>query len=169
MFTNIPQEYKKKPANQDEINLYCLVGEALCMVQHLEDALSHSITLKKEVKKPYSMHLNKANELLEKYRFYTLGKAINLARKEAIYPESLFQDLEVLLTERNWLVHKCMSQNRDDMYSEVGKNKLFLKIKNITEMARMLLQSIEKDLMDFSSLNGLDMAGVRSAIQKHYE
>ena len=59
MITNMPSEYKKKSANQDEINLYCLVGEALCMVQHLEDALSHSITLKKDVKKPYSMPLKK--------------------------------------------------------------------------------------------------------------
>lgn len=161
--------YKKKPANQDEINLYCLIGEALCMVQHLEDALSHSITLKKEVKKPYSMPLKKANELLEKYRFYTLGQAIKLAKKETMYPESLLQDLSLFLSERNWLVHKCMPQNRDDMYSGTGRHKLFHRIKNVTEEARMLLQSIETDLIDFSSLNGLDMSGVQAAIHKHYE
>tara|TARA_B100000949_G_C14169837_1_gene402810 strand:+ start:525 stop:941 length:417 start_codon:yes stop_codon:yes gene_type:complete len=133
-------EYKMKPANLDEINLYCLIGEALWMVQHLEDALSHSITLKKEVKKPYSMPLKKANELLEKYRFYTLGKAISLAKREAMYSESLLQDLGLFLSERNWLVHKCMSQNRDDMYSGTGKHKLFHRIKNVTEEALILLR-----------------------------
>lgn len=169
MLTNTSHKHTRKPANRDEINLYCLVGEALCMVQHLEDALSHSVTLKKEVKKPYSMPLKKANEILEKYRFYTLGQAIKLAKKENIYPESLLQDLDVFLSERNWLVHKCMPLNREDMYSDAGKHKLFHRIKNVTDNARILLQSIEMDLIDFSSLNGLDMSGVQVAMQKHYE
>ena len=94
MSTDISHKYSKKPANQDEIKLYCLIGEALCMVQHLEDALSHSITLKKDVKTPYSMPLKKANELLEGYRFYTLGQAIKLAKKEILYPEPLKQNLD---------------------------------------------------------------------------
>lgn len=162
-------EYKRKPANQDEIKLYCLVGEALCMVQHLEDALSHSITLKRDVKKPYSMPLIKANELLEGYRFYTLGRAISLAKKEGIYTESLLQNLEIFLSERNWLVHKCMPQNREDVYFETSKNRLFHKIKSITEQAQILLQFIEADLIDFSSSNGLDMSGIKAVMQKYYE
>lgn len=162
-------EYKMKPANQDEIKLYCLIGEALCMVQHLEDVLSHSITLKKDVKIPFSMPLKKANELLEEYHFYTLGQAIKLVKKEGIYPESLLQNLDIFLLERNWLVHKCMRQNRDDMYSETSMHNLFHRIKNITEKAHTLLQSIEADLIDFSSSNGLDMSGVRAVMQKYYE
>jgi hypothetical protein len=169
MITNMSSKYKMKHANQDEIKLYCLVGEALCMVQPIEDALSHSITLKKDVKKPYSMPLKKANELLEGYRFKTLGQAIKLAKKEGIYPESLVQNLEFFLSERNWLVHKCMHQNRDDMNSETSKQKLLYKIKNITEKAQTLLQCIEEELIDFSSLNGLDMSGVLAVMQKHYE
>jgi hypothetical protein len=169
MITNVSLKYKMKPANQDEIKLYCLVGEALCMVQHLEDALSHSITLKKEVKKPYSMPIKKANEFLEKYRFYTLGQAIKLAKKEGKYTGLLLQELEIFLSERNWLVHKCMPQNRNDMYSETSKNRLFHKIKNITEQAQALLQRIEEELINFSSSNDLDMSGVRAAIQKYYE
>jgi len=46
MITNIKPEYKKKPGNQDEFTRYCLVGEALCMVQHLEEVLSDTIILK---------------------------------------------------------------------------------------------------------------------------
>jgi hypothetical protein len=51
----IMEQYEKKSAFQNEINLYCLIGEAVCMVQVLEDALSTLITLKKEVKKPFSI------------------------------------------------------------------------------------------------------------------
>jgi hypothetical protein len=36
----------KIPANQDEITLYCFVGEATWKIQIVEQALSHSITLK---------------------------------------------------------------------------------------------------------------------------
>ena len=37
---------KKIPANESEINLYCFLGEALLKIQMLEQALSHSITIK---------------------------------------------------------------------------------------------------------------------------
>ncbi|CEG55698.1 hypothetical protein [Legionella fallonii] len=97
-----------KPASQDEITLYCLMGEALCMVQHLKDAISHSITLTRDVKKLRSIPFEMANKHLDKYHSYTLGQAINLAKKEGIYPESLQQTLDNFLLERNWLVHKCM-------------------------------------------------------------
>ncbi|HAU0839839.1 TPA: hypothetical protein ACT9A3_002995 [Legionella pneumophila] len=169
MTIEIPLKYKRKPASQDEINLYCLVGEALCMVQYLEDILSHSITLKKEVKKPLSMPVQKANEFLEEYRKYTLGRAIKLAKKEGIYSEELQQSLDNFLSERNWLVHKCMPQNREDMYSETNKFKLFHKIKSITENAHILLESIETDLINCSLSNGLDMSNVKAVIQQYYE
>lgn len=35
-----------KPASQDEVALYCYMGEAVCMIQHVEAALSTAITLK---------------------------------------------------------------------------------------------------------------------------
>lgn len=34
------------PANRDELNLYCQLGEALLKIQVAEQALSYSITLK---------------------------------------------------------------------------------------------------------------------------
>lgn len=55
------------------------------------------------------------------------------------------------------------------MYSVTSKHAFFHKIKNITEKAYGLLQSVETDLIDFSSSNDLDMSGVKTAIQKYYE
>ncbi|MGX8764743.1 hypothetical protein, partial [Legionella pneumophila] len=74
--------FKTKPVSQDEMLLYCLIGEAVWMIQHLEDALSHSITLKKHVKKPYGLPLEQGNQFLNEYRSYTLGKAIKIVAKE---------------------------------------------------------------------------------------
>ena len=158
------EQYEKKPASQNEINFYCLIGEAVCMVQILEDALSTSITLKKEVKKPGAIPLEVANKLREKYRSYTLGSAIKLTRKENILPKPLQEALENFVWERNWLIHKSI-QNEKEALSESNKRR----IKSICEMARVLLASVEADLMRYSSSVGVDMSEVRAAIQKHYE
>ena len=41
------KKYRFKKASQKEIHFYTLLGESLCAVQILEDALSHSIVIKK--------------------------------------------------------------------------------------------------------------------------
>ncbi|MFO3149669.1 hypothetical protein SCR18_11870 [Legionella pneumophila serogroup 1] len=99
-------KFKSQPVSQDEMLLYCLIGKAVWMIQHLEDALSHSITLKKHVKKPYSFSLEQGNKILDEYRSYTLGKAIKIVAQENIFPESLQQVLADFLPKRNWLIHK---------------------------------------------------------------
>lgn len=42
--------YKLKPASQDLIKLYTLMGEALGAAQLIEDALSYAISMKKDLK-----------------------------------------------------------------------------------------------------------------------
>jgi hypothetical protein len=158
------EQHRKKPASQNEVNLYCLIGEAVCMIQILEDALSASITLKKEVKKPGDIPLEEANTLREKYRSYTLGRAIKIAKEAKILPKPLQEALENFISERNWLIHKSI-QNENEALSESNK----LKIKSTCETARALLDSVETDLMRYSSSVGVDMSEVRTAIQKHYE
>jgi hypothetical protein len=104
------ENYRYKPASQQELSLYCFVGESVCAVQHVEDALSHSIVLKTEKKRIKS----EADRLLEKHRSYTLGKAITIAEQASLYPESLQQELREFLSERNWLIHKSIAQGRDE-------------------------------------------------------
>lgn len=158
------EQHREKPASQYEINLYCLIGEAVCMVQILEDALSVSITLKKEVRKASTIPLKEANKLREKYRSHTLGRAIKITKEAKILPKPLQEALENFVSERNWLIHKSI-QNENEALSESNKHK----IKSICETARALRKSVEDDLMVYSSSVGVDMSRVRAAIQKHYE
>jgi hypothetical protein len=65
--------YKGKPASREELSLYCLIGEAICSVQHVEDALSHLITLRKDVKIPFGIPKSEGEKFLEKHRSLTLG------------------------------------------------------------------------------------------------
>lgn len=145
-----------KSASQNEINFYCLIGEAVYMVQILEDALSTSITLKREVKIPGAIPLEEASKRREKYRSYTLGRALQITREEKILPIPLQEALNNFVSERNWLIHKSI-QNENEILSESNKRR----IKSTCEMARVLLASVETDLMQYSSSVGVDMSGVR--------
>ncbi|CEK11858.1 Uncharacterised protein [Legionella hackeliae] len=149
--------------------LYCLIGEAVWMIQHLEDVLSHSITLKKHVKKPYNLPLEQGNKILDEYRSYTLGKAIKIVDQENIFPESLQQVLANFLPKRNWLIHKCMYQSKNDFSSARSLQGLFDKIKGIAEEADLILNLIEEYLIEFSEINGLEMSAARAIRAKYYE
>ena len=158
------EKYKYRPASQQELALYCLVGESVCAVQHVEDALSHSIVLKKTKPRLRS----EADQLLEKHRSYTLGRAIRIAEKASLYPESLQQELREFLSERNWLIHRSIAQGRDEWDANISREKIISRIKAITTQALRLMHLIEEDMMEFSEANGVDMSRVRAEIDKHY-
>jgi TnpA family transposase len=80
---------KKIPATQDEITLYCFVGEAIWKIQIVEQALSHSITLKMNP----TATKERADEFLKQHQSYTLGTAIKVAIKEKLYNSSLQDEL----------------------------------------------------------------------------
>jgi hypothetical protein len=71
----------KIPASQDEITLYCFVGEALWKIQIIEQALTHSITLKMNPAETKE----RADKFLRQHQSYTLGAAIKVAIKEKLY------------------------------------------------------------------------------------
>lgn len=158
------EKYRFNPASQQELSLYCFIGESVCAVQHVEDALSHSIVLKKT--KP--LLKSEGDKLLEKYRSYTLGQAIKIAEQASLYPESLQQELKEFLLERNWLIHRSIAQARDEWDLSISKEKLICRIKAVTTQAQKLLQLIEEDLIGFSEENGVDMSRVRAEINRHY-
>lgn len=156
------EKYKFKPASQQEMTLYCFLGEAVCAVQHVEDALSHSIVLKKIKPRLKS----EADQCLERHRSYTLGKAITIAEKANLYPESLQQKLRDLLTERNWLIHKSIAHSRDEWDLNINREELIGRIKAVVTQAQKLQTLIEKDLIEFSEANGVNMSQVRAEINK---
>lgn len=158
------EKYRLKPASQQELTLYLLVGESVSAIQHVEDALSHSIVLK-NIKPSLK---SEADMQLEKHRNYTLGRAINIVEKENLYPESLQQELREFLSERNWLVHRSIAQGRDESDLNILTEKFFRRIKAITTQAQKLLQLIEEDLIEFAEANGKDMSRVRAEINRHY-
>lgn len=154
---------------QDVKDLYCLIGEAVCVIQHLEGSLSHSITLKKDVRYPNSLSKDRADMCLKRNQRYTLGKAIQLANDNNLYPETFFSELRAFLDERNWLIHNFVCNNLDDMHTASKRALLLRRIKEITNKARKLQLAIEYDLIEFSESVGIDMSRVRSVMKQLYQ
>jgi len=151
----------KIPANQDEITLYCFVGEALWKIQVVEQALSHSITLKMNPAETKE----RADEFLKQHQRYTLGTAIKVAIKEKLYDSSLQDELNAFLEQRNWLVHKAMHESQHGLNWEDKKEELFQKIKSISERAESIQREIEYDMINFCSSKGKDMSKILAALK----
>lgn len=133
------------------------------MVQSLEDAISHSYTMQLNPEIPKEQ----ADNLLNKHRSAnTLGGSIKLTKKKELYPDNLHKELETLREERNWLVHKLVPYNLDDMYVESSKNELFIRIKNISNKSQTLQRAIEDDMVEFCEAKGKDMSMFRAEISK---
>lgn len=155
------ENIKKIPANKDEITLYCYTGEALWKIQIVEQALSHSITLKMNPAETKE----RADEFLKKHQSYTLGTAIKVAIKEKLYSVSLQEELNDFLEKRNWLVHRAMSEIQYDFNIEIKKEELFNKIKSISDKAEYIHREIEYDMINFCSSKGRDMSKILAILK----
>ncbi len=155
----------KIPANQDEITLYCFVGEALWKIQIVEQALSHSITLKMNS----AATKERADEFLKQHQSYTLGKAIKVVIKERLYDSSLQDELNAFLGQRNWLVHKAMPESQHGLNWEDKREELFQKIKSISDRAESIQRKIEYDMINFCSSKGKDMSKILALLKLQKE
>lgn len=155
------ENIKKIPASQNEITLYCFVGEALWKIQIVEQALSHSITLKMNP----AVTKERADEFLTQHQSYTLGTAIKVALKEKLYDSSLQDELNAFLVQRNWLIHKAMSESHHGLNWENKKEELFHKIKSIADRAESIQREIEYDMIKFCSSKGKEMSKILSVLK----
>ncbi|MCR4029608.1 MULTISPECIES: hypothetical protein [Flavobacterium] len=151
----------KIPANNIVINFYCFIGEAVFKTQMVEQALSHSITLKMNPAETKE----RADEFLKKNQSYTLGKAIGIAISENLYNLSLQDELNAFLEQRNWLIHKLMIGNEEDFNAGNIKEELLNKIKDISDKAESIQRVIQYDLIDFCSSKGKDMPEIRALLK----
>jgi hypothetical protein len=151
----------KIPANENEIKLYCFVGEAIWKIQVVEQALSCSITLKMNP----AATKEQADKVLKQHQSYTLGMAINIAGKEKLYDSSLQDELYMFLGQRNWLVHKAMAERQHDKNWENEKEELFQKIESISDNAESIQRKIEYDMINFCSSKGKDMSEILTLLK----
>lgn len=124
--------------------------------------------LKKDVRYPCSVSKKEADDFLEKYcSSFTLGQAIKFAKKNSLLSVTLCSDLEAILEGRNWLVHKCLHDYLNNIYTTSARDAFFNRIKSISNEAKKLQESIETDLIEFSEAVGVDMSRVRTYVNQY--
>lgn len=158
-------ENKPIPANEDEISLYTYAGEALWKIQVVEQALSCWITLKLNPK----ADMDQADVFLKELQGYTLGKAIKKARENKLVNESLENKLYPFLGERNWLIHKSLSEIHHE-FDYCNKRKeiisnLCKRIKSISDTAETIQREIEYDMINFCESQNRDMSKIREVLK----
>lgn len=67
--------------------------------------------------------------------------------------------------QRNWLVHKAIFESRDDLYNNDKKEKLFSKIKSISDKAESIQDEIQYDMINFCSAKGRDMSKIVAMLE----
>jgi hypothetical protein len=140
----------RRQINDDELNnLYALIGKGIWHLQYLEDALHTYITIKRDIKIRGSIKLEKAAELLAKNRMNVLNKSIKEAKEAQVISLSLQERLENFKEERNWLVHRSVHQNGDDLYVDELRYALMERLEAFSCEAIVLQKLIDKELEDF--------------------
>ena len=162
---NIIENMKRIPANNTEITLYCHLGEALLKIQMLEQALSHSITIKMNPAETKE----KADAVLKKYQRYTLGSAIKTAMEKKLFNTATQDELNSFLEQRNWLVHSVLIGNEEDFNARNIKEDLFHKIKSISDKAESIQHGLEYDLIKFCSSRGKDMTEIMEQTEGRFK
>jgi hypothetical protein len=150
-----------REANQEEMMLYARMGEAICKIQILEQALSHSITVKLNP----DVNESVANIFLSEQQDQTFGKVVKLAAMNRVYPDRLQKALGELLVERNWLVHRAMLDSQQGNRIVVTES-ILQRIKSIADKSENLQLVLEYDLIDFAQAKGRNMSKIVEVLKR---
>lgn len=142
--------------SQEELSaLYMLTGEGIWMLQYLEDALTTNLSMKLDIKEKGSRTWEEVHAILAKHRRHTLGNALKIARDEKVFGAALQKRLDAFHTERNWLVHRSLCQNSDELYVSTKREEILRRLEAFSVEAKQLQDLIASDLENFVALRGV--------------
>ena len=160
----------KKPASEDELKLYLLVGKALCSLQLLEDELIMAIAVN-ECDDP--SNTKRSSEVLKKHRDYGFGKALSVIRDRNLLTELIRDKLRPLKEERDWLVHRGIYQSLngspDQMSFDHCKTELFDRLQKIIDETHTVQHLMLEDLISSMKASGKDVSVLIDARERYYD
>jgi len=145
----------------DDVNhLYLSIGEAIWNLQHLENVMTTYNALRilqKKREKKILFSDEQAFKILEKQRKLTLGPLISSAKDNHTLSKELEGRFENFLTERNWLIHKCVISDYLSLRNKESKEKLFLRITAFIEDAVSLKRELYNQMQRWFEGKGYDL------------
>lgn len=118
------------------------IGFTLWQIQELESCAVHYFVLVAQAQK--GMGTEAGYELLNKALGKTFGATIHAMCKAGLLSAKLEEDFRSLLLERNWLVHKSRSTNRNVIHSDPAAAAFIEKLDAMTERSSILLKQVLK-------------------------
>jgi hypothetical protein len=147
---------KRRQINAEELQVFFkLIGSGIWYLQHVEDALSTFITVKAEIKERGGVSDDNAMSLLSKHRRNTLGTSIRIAEDRQVLDSEMIAILKTFKLERDWLVHRSLNENGDDLYLNTDRLRLLERLHKFSEDAKKLQRLIAEELEDFVVSKGV--------------
>jgi hypothetical protein len=141
-------------------DFYRRIGAALYHIQYLEDALVSFLTMKivHECRcAGQTVTTADAQTLLEKRRMLTLGSLVeSCLSNKIVRPEHLGR-IKAFKGERDWLVHRSLIENGDDLYVRATRDAVFSRITAIQEEAMSLKKVTVTDFERWAAAHGVDV------------
>lgn len=140
------------------------VGFALWQLQALEDATAQYYVL--VALSTRGMGVESGKTVDESVKGNTFGKTIHLLRKAGKMPEAIELRFQVLLKERNWLVHSSRATNRTAVHDDQACDSLLERLKRLVEEVRLLLREIGRESEEFVHRSGVSKQEVDRLTQE---
>lgn len=141
--------------------LFTSLGKAVWYLQYVEDALHTFLTVKVDIKTPGAVTLEQGKQQLEKNRRSTLGTTLRIAREQHLLSVELQTCLDVFKEERDWLVHRSLSQHGDDLYAPEKRASLLARIADFSRNARQLHKLIYAEAEVFAAGQGISQEWIQ--------
>lgn len=155
----------RRQISAEELHLlYALIGKAIWHLQHVEDALSTCITVKRDIKIRGAKPAAEAESILARHRSNTLGTSLRMAREASVLSRPLQERLEKFKEERDWLVHRSLHQNGEDLYEDERRYPLLDRIEAFSGEALMLQRLVAAELEEFVVSQGVNRQWIESYV-----
>lgn len=138
-------------------DVYAAIGAAVWHLQFLEDVLVTYLVMRLKLKRPVTMERAHA-VLVDERRRKTLGTLLRDAKTARLVHGETAEAAQVLLEERNWLVHRSMHECSDHLYTDEGRDALLSRLRALKERAIQLKKKLYNDLAEWCERQGLDIA-----------
>lgn len=131
------------------------------MLQHLENVVATftaMLILQKRRDKNKKVTEEIAYRTLQKQKKLTLGPMITNAKREQTIPLFLHKRFDSFLSERNWLIHNCVTSDYLSLRSEKEKVRLMTRMEAFSEEAMALSKELQRLNNRWYSEKGYDLS-----------
>ena len=140
------------------------VGFTLWQIQQLEEVIATTYVLLCKAHKGMGEEAGFELEKLAKHR--TFGNLMHKLMKEKVLPPTISGRLNLLLKERNWLVHRSRGDSRKAIYSDDAMCILLMRLDSISEEALLLIKELGNVVKQFVTSHGATEEEMQGEFEK---